>query len=291
MEQSGVMVNSWRDPGAAWWAKAERARKHIQDIEAMVVAFDPATAYEVLRDPSDPGETALRLRVVRSVPTEMLTTIGDALHNMRSCLDSVAYELAQRYAGAMTEKEQRAIQFPICVDREEFDDFVDDKRRARLFGEQERNALRCAQPFALAEEAASLGVTPATTPDVEYRINQLARLSRVNNLDKHRYLPLLAWYVDFLYATEMVPYCRVSIRQGVHFEDGDLIGRVIFDEGQGDPSSKLTLRMRQTFADDPAYASDFLAALTDWHRYLTAWIVPRIFVVADGNPPPMGFID
>jgi hypothetical protein len=51
----------------------------------------------------------------------------------------------------------------------------------------------------------------------------------------------------------------------------------------------LVVRMGLTLADDPGYATDFLGALRDWHRYLTSWIVPRIFIVADGNPPPVGF--
>jgi hypothetical protein len=30
-----------------------------------------------------------------------------------------------------------------------------------------------------------------------------------------------------------------------------------------------------------------MAALDNWHQYLAYWIVPRIFTVADGNPPPI----
>jgi hypothetical protein len=41
------------------------------------------------------------------------------------------------------------------------------------------------------------------------------------------------------------------------------------------------------FADDPGYAADFLDALDRWHSYLTGWILPRIFSVAEGNRPPV----
>lgn len=79
---------------------------------------------EVRREPADtPGTVAFRLHVVRPVPAELSTAIGDALHNLRSSLDSVAYELARRHVGdGMTERQQKAVQFPICVDREEFDE-------------------------------------------------------------------------------------------------------------------------------------------------------------------------
>jgi hypothetical protein len=280
---------SWQDPSTAWWAKGRRASKHIDDIGAILAEFDPSTAYRVDCEPTgETGKTALRLSVLRSVPVELLTTIGDALHNMRSCLDSVAFELALRTLGKeMTDRQQKAVQFPVCIGRTEFDEFLSQKSQRDLYGEHERNALRCAQPFALREEASELGVEFVTSPQEEYRINELARLSQLNNLDKHRYLPLLAWYVDFPYFTNEVPPCRLRIRQHMPLGDGETIGHILFDETKGDPSPSLHLRMGLTFADDPGYATDFLGALKGWHTYLTGWILPRIFIVADGRPPPI----
>jgi hypothetical protein len=282
----------WQDPAAAWWAKAERARSHIGDINSMVAAFNPRSAYEVLREPTDEaGKTALRLHGLRSLPTELLTTVGDALHNLRSCLDSVAFELARRHLGdRMTEAQQGATQFPLCADRAAFDDFLSRRSQSGLYGEPELNALRCAQPFALREEAAEHGVSFATTPQDEYRINQLVRLHQLNIRDKHRYLPLLAWYLDFAYFTGEEPGLR-ELRFRAHslLRDGDIIGHVAFDPAGSDPAANLNVEMRLAFADDPGYASDFLDALSDWHRYLTQWILPRVFTVAEGNPPPIAF--
>lgn len=156
-----------------------------------------------------------------------------------------------------------------------------------MYGEAERSALRCAQPFALREEAAGLGVSWATSPQEDYRINELARLSRLNNLDKHRYLPVLAWYADFPYFTDMVPACRLELRRHVPLQDGDLVGNLTFAEDAVDPSAKLVIEMGLAFADDPGYATDFLDALDRWHSYLTGWILPRIFSVAEGSPPPI----
>jgi hypothetical protein len=78
--------------------------------------YNPASAYEIVPEPrSGTGEdshaTDLRLKVPRKPPTELLTTIGDALHNLRSCLDSVAFAM-RHTGGTMTEKQQRAVQFP-----------------------------------------------------------------------------------------------------------------------------------------------------------------------------------
>src|SRR6185437_7842973 len=167
-----------------------------------VLAFDPGSAYEVVPEPRpDTGDgshlTDLRLRVLRKPPTEMLATIGYALHNMRSCLDSIAFELATCHpGGSMTGTQQRVVQFPICAASEDFEEFLDDKRRQPLFGPAERKVLRCAQPFSSSEEAAQHGVTVSTPAAVEYMFNPLHRLSQLNNLDKHRYLPLIAWHLS-----------------------------------------------------------------------------------------------
>ena len=282
-------VNDWRDPEAAWWAKSRRARTHIDDIKAMLIRFDEDTACRVDLEPtSEAGKTALRLRVLRRPPNEILTTIGDALHNLRSCLDSVAFELASRtLGGTMTEKQQKSVQFPTCVDKEEFDASLAQKNQRDLYGEHERSALQCAQPFTLRHEAAAEGVVFGTAPAEEYRINELVRLSRLNNLDKHRYLPLLSWYMDFAYFTSEVAACRLDVRMRVPLQDGEVFGHLLFDPGQIDPGPALHLEMRLTFADDPGYAAGISDSLDNWHRYLTSWIVPRIFIVADGNPPPI----
>src|SRR5258708_24565131 len=242
-------ADSWRDTTAAWWAKAARAQRHIQDIGSMMAAFGQATAFEIRREPSDePGKVAFRLHVIEPVPTQLLTTIGDALHNMRSCLDSVAYELARRHLGhGMTDKQQGATQFPICPDRAQFDSFLSRKDQRDLYGEHERHALRCVQPFALREEAAAHGVTFATTPEEEYRIDVLARLSHVNNLDKHRPLPLLAWFLDFVYLTGEAPGFGWSLTRPkpAGLQHNDVIGYPTFPEGDRDPSPNLKIEMRR----------------------------------------------
>lgn len=39
--------NSWREPRAAWWAKLERANKHISEIYSIMGTFDESKAYAV----------------------------------------------------------------------------------------------------------------------------------------------------------------------------------------------------------------------------------------------------
>jgi hypothetical protein len=107
----------------------------------------------------------------------------------------------------MTARQQETTQFPIKRTRAAFDGFVNHERRRDLWGQRERNALMCVQPFTLSEEAAEHGVSFGTSAEEEYRIHALARLSHLNNLDKHRRLPLLAWSADRLGSAGNVLIC------------------------------------------------------------------------------------
>jgi hypothetical protein len=45
--------------------------------------------------------------------------------------------------------------------------------------------------------------------------------------------------------------------------------------------------MRLALAEDPGYTDEVVGVLERWHSYLVSWVLPRIFAVADGNPPPI----
>ena len=286
------MSESWRDPTAAWWAKAARALKHIRDADSVASAYESAKPYEIRREATDrPGEVAFRFRLLKPVPVELLTIIGDAIHNMRSSLDSVAFELArQQLRGTMTDRQERAAQFPIAQDRAEFDDFFDShKFRRQMYGQRERDTMRCVQPFAIREEAAADGVDWATSPAEEYRINELARLNHLSNVDKHRRLPLLAWYLDLVYWTGDDPDItwRPAHQPFTAIADCNIIGYMTSRSGDRTCVPEPTIELQLALADDPGYPHDLMRVLERWHQYLVSWVLPRMFAVADGNPPPI----
>src|ERR1700722_18658534 len=80
----------WLDPDCAWWAKADCAKGHIDTLGGQVDDFLRTGSYEVLPEQGSPGETLYRLRMSRRVPTHFSTTLGDALHDLRSALDCAA---------------------------------------------------------------------------------------------------------------------------------------------------------------------------------------------------------
>jgi hypothetical protein len=284
-----VSSDSWWDPAAAWWAKAARARKHVEDALAMAVQYEMCKPYEIAAEPTGiANETAYRFRILKPVPVELQTTAGDAFHNMRSCLDSVAYELAVRHVGNLTEKQQLAAEFPIRATRSEFDDFFRERKvRQDMYGPRERDAMRCVQPFTTAEEAAEYGVEWSTTPAEEYRIHELARLSKLSNIDKHRRLTLVAWYVDLVYWAGPGPTSwHPAPHPGAGLEDSSLLGHQVCED-EGNSSSPPTFDMRLTITDDPGYRQDLASALERLQTYLESWVLPRIFTVAEGGKAPM----
>ena len=83
------------------------------------------------------------------------------------------------------------------MDEAAFDKFFIEGRRGRargqLYGEAERAAFRCVQPFAIGDEARALGVEWNESPQSELLTDHAYALNSLWNIDKHRRLPELAW--------------------------------------------------------------------------------------------------
>jgi hypothetical protein len=100
-----------------------------------------------------------RVQLSRPIPADLAVLVADAIHNMRSALDQVAYHLADRHVGGLTADQERTTEFPIKTTAQDFDGWMRERRRGDLYGPNESRALRCVQPFALQEEAAGYGLT------------------------------------------------------------------------------------------------------------------------------------
>lgn len=239
---------------------------------------------------------AFRFNILQEVPVQLLTAIGDAVHNMRSALDSVAYELArQNLNNAMTDKQQKSVQFPIFETGRELDEFFDRRDQRDLYSAQDKAAIRCVQPFAISEEASALGVNFQTGLRIEFAIDELNRLHSLSNVDKHRRLPLLSWYLDINYWTDEKCKWAYAQHPNAEFSNQALIGYL---EGPGEepPVAKATFTFKLSLVDDPVsgvgpgFRGDFTSVLVRWHDYLRGWVIPRVFIVAEGNPPPVAIM-
>jgi hypothetical protein len=94
-------------------AKIKRAKKHIEDLQAELIAFDETDPY-LVRAENDPQTGELVYRVVKATPVPIAVSIlaGDAIQNLRSALDHLAYQLVYAAVGGVPSNFKH-IYFPI----------------------------------------------------------------------------------------------------------------------------------------------------------------------------------
>lgn len=215
-------METWiTNPDAAWSAKLHRANTHLGTLNKLVDEFEASEPYSLSPEPGDkPDEVAYRLRIMQQTPAEISTVVGDVLHNLRSALDSVAYELAVQSKGELTEREEQVTFFPWCRSPGEYDRFfgmgVDPGKcdeagrlRRRIYSQQARDAMRVVQPFFLWEMAMLSGANFSEKErrafsDDDFRWSAIHRLRRLSNIDKHRRLPAVGvgWPTIFYWGSD-----------------------------------------------------------------------------------------
>jgi hypothetical protein len=190
----------WRLPDLAWWVKLGRAGEHIGALDAEVSEFLEGGGYRIEEEPGQPHETVYRLLLTRPVPLHLSTIIGDTLHNLRSALDCVAFELARRHVGRdLTEGEESATEFPVSGTHEWFERFFTRRGRDALYGPREREAMGSVQPGAHHDLAVQFGATPSDTREEAVKWDSLWVLNRLSNIDKHRKLHVTVAWPDLVH--------------------------------------------------------------------------------------------
>jgi hypothetical protein len=287
------MEERWSDPEAPWWAKLRRARVHIDEVQQRVVALLRAQTWSIRREAADADGWAYRFRLDRAIPADLSATVGDAVANMRSALDYVAYELARHHVGHLDDQEEAATAFPICPDEAAFKRFFAHGRqgslRSGLYGDVERRALQCVQPFALTDEARAVGVERTTTPQDDLLTDHAYVLNALWNIDKHRRLPGIAWATGPVWwSGDIAAYRWIEhVRELAPLQDGTVLGELHSLPGSGRPQVDPHHEIDLVLTDDPSpYSSPLVPRLERLHQSLVGWVVPRIFIVADGNPHP-----
>jgi hypothetical protein len=166
--------------------KIARAREHMEALDQGIERFLEAEPYEVSRVLHGEGRIhEYVLTRYTDAPEDFGVIIGDAVHNLRSALDHVAFTLAKAGADSagvtMTLQEETRIQFPICSTA---DDFKQQLGRGRLkYVESNLQTLiELYQPYR----------TRASHPERSV----LGALARLNNTDKHHTLATTSYVVS-----------------------------------------------------------------------------------------------
>jgi hypothetical protein len=289
------MQQRWGDPEAPWWVKLRRAQTHISEVEQRVIVLEGQQPWSIQRRPAGPAGWAYHFKVHRPIPADLSAVVGDSIANMRAALDYIAYELARHHVGTMSDTEEAATEFPIRKDKAQFERFFTEGRkgalRARLYGDAERRALECVQPFALTDEMRSIGVEPATDPGTDLLTDDAYGLNALWNIDKHRRLPGLAWAIKGpVWFSGDVTGCRwiQHVGQLAPLHDGTVLAELHRSSASDRPVPEPNFTIDLVLTDDPSpYPSTLEGRLEQLHQSLIGWVIPRIFIVADGNPPPI----
>lgn len=179
--------------------------------------FRETDPYLIIRElERDGAEHVYRLEIRGQPPLYLGTIVGDVLHNLRSALDSIVWDLSADAIPTLTENERQRISFPIA-DR---DEYLDRTRFAYVSPEAAKTEIEHSQPYG--EWDPEWG-PPAHHP--------LWRLREWSNLDKHRFVhavPSLVYGATWIYPEEL------EFEQAQHpfgpFEDGAELTRFIFRE-------------------------------------------------------------
>lgn len=163
--------------------KVERARQHLKLLNAEIAAFAAKDSYRVAANfEGEPAEIVIRMYFrdkPASIPLRLSLIAGDAVHNLRSALDHLAYALAQIGTGPT-----RHTQFPIFEDAKQFRDNQD--RFLAGIVKRHRARIEALQPY-----HARPGFLESVKPDSQHPLASnlfLLAIRRLDNMDKHRLL-------------------------------------------------------------------------------------------------------
>ncbi|MEM6429306.1 MAG: hypothetical protein AAF708_08720 [Deinococcota bacterium] len=73
--------------------KVNRAKSHLDELSRSVKEFMGSTPYEIVTREEDDGDLVYRVKIKSEPPVEWSAIIGDIVHNLRSSLDLLAWQL------------------------------------------------------------------------------------------------------------------------------------------------------------------------------------------------------
>jgi hypothetical protein len=130
-----------------------------------------------------------------------------------------------------------------------------------------------------------------TDPKADLLTDHAYALNAIWNVDKHRRLPKIAWAVDdFVWwpGANVAYRWAGQITKLAPLQNGTVLGELQGPSGSGRPQTDAHFEIDPVLSDDPSpYPSPLVKRLESLHQSLCHWVIPRIFIVAEGNPAPI----
>jgi len=148
--------------------KIDRADEHIMTLEKAIRAFLNSNPYEVNTTYDDKRQLVYYVSKAEPIPSNLPIIAADAIQNLRSALDHLAYQLYLIGTGGATVRRNRQTQFPVGMDATKYAEQVGNRT----------NGMR----------ADAITVFNSLEPYKGGKNEIIWKLSELNNLDKHRLL-------------------------------------------------------------------------------------------------------
>lgn len=153
-------------------AKVARADQSISELNAEIDAFLSKEPLAIVRE-DDPqkGQIVWRAKVVRSIPREWSVRIGEIVHDLRSALDHMVWQLVL----ANGESPDGKTEFPVFWDAGRYR--ADSPRKVRGMSQEARAQIERLQPYHAAHR---------------FEDHALYVVHKLNLTDKHQLLNVIA---------------------------------------------------------------------------------------------------
>lgn len=229
-------------------AKLDRARHNLDEFERALIAFTESTTYGFFAQPDSERTTSyyntwwrvtLEMMSDEQIPPDVAAMLGDVLHDWRSALDHLAWQLAIR-AGSVPPPPRT--EFPIFWDAGDFGRTRKSGAPAHGSGlfkiqglsAEDRTRIERTQPYYAGE--------PIMHP--------LWVLHELSNLDKHRAPPTTVTASSCVLSRPFVTGMRITNTEHVHgpFQDGAVVARFKVQRDDGDTDPEMQVDGKASFA-------------------------------------------
>ncbi len=257
--------------------KLLRAREHLEVLGDELAAFRAEEPYRVAHEEKAEGsEHVFRAQVVKEPPPFLSILIGDALQNMRSTLEHLAWGLTPQNTRDIS---KRSIGFPICRTSQAFEQTASnspsgyDPRSGGMhkiwtMDNKVRAAIHQLQPYYTGR-------------------NDLLILNELARVDRHQSLRLMGGFnMEVSYGWckrgtrdpfEMVPadVRETRVTFGGDFEHDAVIGHFRFNKPEMEVYFQVTPYV--AFRDEGiARGEHVLRTLTEMHRHIERVVIPKL---------------
>jgi hypothetical protein len=254
--------------------KLNRARDHLEVLSDELAAFTAGEPYRVAHEPNaDGSEHVFRAQVRKEPPAFLSVIIGDALQNMRSTLEHLAWGLTPL---STRQTSPRSISFPIYTKESAF--FQTDRKTAS--GCATNSGMHKIWTMPPKVQAAIEQLQPYKTGhDHLFLLNELARV------DRHQSLRLIGAFSDRYeeswrkrgernFGVDLSVIRHATAILGP-FEDSTKVGDYAFSEPEMEVNLKLTPFV--AFRDEgSAKGRHVLRTLTDIRRHIESAVIPKL---------------